>query len=205
MKHSGIALMMANKALAMPQVQQQWAIHMQTFGPLLGESYRDDPVARVHIINILNKISRADMQGARDTMATLRKACGCEGAPQQALWHFLLGLMADMQGNAEAMVQAYESCNAQGHRFYLPHLKLARYRQHQMDRRAIGHYRDALACLGDDAPAKSRAVLLRELSHCYADFGMPAEAAKAMEQAAALHPEVAAAIRQITIKEPAEG
>lgn len=125
-KPSALAEMIAGKALAAPAFQQAWAVHMQAFGPILEPAWPGVNTARVHLTNILNKISRRDFDGAKHTMADLERSCGLPGDAEQALYAFLMGLCGEMSGDADAMAEGYRRAGAYGHAFYLPYMKLAR-------------------------------------------------------------------------------
>lgn len=121
-----LAEAIASKAFATQKLQQAWAVHMQAFGPILAPAFADCCTAKVHLINILNKISRRDTVGAKETLETLERSCGFESAAEMALKHFLLGLCGEVSGDQDEMAKGYLRAEKYGHRFYLPYLKLGK-------------------------------------------------------------------------------
>ena len=77
-KPSFLAEKIAQKAFQSVKFQQAWQVHMQAFGPILAPAYSDCYTAKVHLTNILNKISQRDVAGAKSVMETLLKSCGCD-------------------------------------------------------------------------------------------------------------------------------
>lgn len=126
-KPSAVAEAIAKKAFRSAPFQQDWQIHLQAFGPILEPAYPDCYTAKVHLINILNKISRRDLSGANETMETLVKSCGCDTAEEKALHCFLQGLCRELGGDKLGMFSAYIRAGQYGHQFYLLPLKCARF------------------------------------------------------------------------------
>ena len=126
-KPSAIAEVIAKKAFNSPTFQQSWQVHMQAFGPILSLAYTDCYTAKVHLTNILNKISRRDLAGANETMETLVKSCGCDTPEENALHCFLQGLCRELGGDKLGMFSAYIRAGQYGHQFYLLPLKCARF------------------------------------------------------------------------------
>lgn len=124
-KPSGLAEMIARKAFHSPNVQQSWQGHMQAFAPILEPAYADCYTAKIHIINILNKISRGDVNGAKEVMETLVKSCGNDAEADKALLCFMQGLCHEVTGSKMGMFSQYTQAGYHGHHFYLPHLKCA--------------------------------------------------------------------------------
>lgn len=160
-KPSGLAEMIAKKAFQSPQFQQSWQVHMQAFAPILEPAYAGSYSARVHITNILNKISRGDADGARDVMNTLVRSCGCESNADKALLCFMQGLCHEISGDKMAMFSLYTQAGYHGHRFYLPHLKCAKFAHEssQLDI-ALTEYFKAIALLREMPEGPSRTMLL---------------------------------------------
>lgn len=126
-KPPAFAEMIAKKAFQSFQFQQSWQVHVQAFGPILLPAYDGCYAARVHLTNILNKISRGDVDGAKSVIETLIKSCGCDTPEEKALMCFLEGLCCEVAGNQLGMFSKYARAEGHGHRFYLLHLKNARY------------------------------------------------------------------------------
>lgn len=187
-KPSALAEMIAGKALAAPAFQQAWAVHMQAFGPILEPAWPGVNTARVHLTNILNKISRRDIDGAKHTMADLERSCGLPGEAEKALHFFLRGLCGEVSGDAAAMAEGYRQAGEYGHVFYLPHMKLAR-----MDH-AAGRFIDAYhgfmqaaACLEKtpDVPQRDAilSAALANAASCLASAGREDEALELIARA----------------------
>lgn len=160
MKRPGkLAEMIAKKAFDAPQFQQSWAVHMQAFGPILAPAYPDCFTAKVHLTNILNKISRRDVEGAKATMQTLLQSCGCETSEEKALLAFLQGLCCEAVGDQMHMFALYTQAGYHHHRFYLPHLKCARFAHEsgQLDV-ALAEYSKALPLIRElpEGPARTK-------------------------------------------------
>ena len=160
MKRPGkLAEMIAKKAFDTPQFQQSWAVHMQAFGPILAPAYQVCFTAKVHLTNILNKISRHDVEGAKATMQTLLQSCGCESSEEQALLAFLQGLCCEVAGDQMHMFALYTQAGYHQHRFYLPHLKCARFAHEsgQLDI-ALAEYSKALPLIRElpEGPARTK-------------------------------------------------
>lgn len=160
MKRPGkLAEMIAKKAFDTPQFQQSWAVHMQAFGPILAPAYQDCFTAKVHLTNILNKISRHDVEGAKATMQTLLQSCGCESSEEKALLAFLQGLCCEVAGDQMHMFTLYTQAGYHQHRFYLPYLKCARFAHEsgQLDI-ALAEYSKALPLIRElpEGPARTK-------------------------------------------------
>lgn len=187
-KPSKLEESVAKMSFNLPQLRQSWDAHMQVFGPILAPAYPDCWTARVHLTNILNKISRRDVSGARATMQALLKSCGCDGEPEKALWHFLEGLCGEVSGDESAMIDGYMAAENYHHRFYLPHLKLARgaHAASEFDI-ACHEYSMALHRIREmpDNPAKDKhlASALTNLASCLTSMHRYDDAMAALEEA----------------------
>lgn len=160
-KPSFLAETIAKKGFNSPRFQQAWQVHMQAFGPILAPAYEGCYTAKVHLINILNKISVGDVNGARTVLATLTRSCGCDTPAEKALSDFLFGLCYEVAGDKMAMFGMYHMAGQHGHRFYLPHLKCARFAHEsgQLDI-ALTEYFKAIAIIRDMPEGAERAKLL---------------------------------------------
>lgn len=132
---------------------------MQAFGPILSPAYADCYTAKVHLTNILNKISVGDVAGAQSVMGTLIKSCGCDTAEEKALMAFLQGLCCEVAGDKMRMFAMYTEAGYHHHRFYLPHLKCAKFAHEssQLDI-ALAEYSKALPLIRElpEGPARTR-------------------------------------------------
>lgn len=160
-KPSALAEMIAKKAFNAANVQQSWQVHMQAFGPILAPAYADCYTAKIHITNILNKISRRDVAGALEVMNTLVRSCGCEAAADKALLCFMKGLCCEVSGNMMGMFGHYTQAGYHGARFYLLHLKNAKFAQQagQLDI-ALEEYYKGISCLEEAPDTPNQRLLL---------------------------------------------
>lgn len=160
-KPSFLAEMIAKKAFNSPKFQQAWQVHMQAFGPILEPAYADCYTVKVHLTNILNKISVGDVNGARSVMETLIKSCGCDTNEEKALMAFLQGLCCEVVGDKMHMFAMYTQAGFFKHRFYLPHLKCAKFAHEssQLDI-ALAEYFKALVIIRDMPDRAERTKLL---------------------------------------------
>lgn len=187
-KPSVLAEMIAKKAFESPQFQQSWQVHMQAFAPILEPAYPDCYTARVHITNILNKISRQDISGARSTMETLAASCGCEAAADKALMSFMQGLCCEVSGDMQGMMGHYAQAGWHGHLFYLPHLKIARFvhQEGQLDI-ALHEYAKGLRLIRElpEGAARTRllAATLSNIASCLTYMHRYQDAEAALQEA----------------------
>ena len=160
-KPSRIAEMIAKNAFNSPRFQQAWQTHMQAFGPILAPAYADCYTAKIHITNILNKLSRQDAEGAGEVLVTLVRSCGCAAPADKALVSFLQGFCHEIAGDRMKMFAYYSEAGNHGHSFYLPHLKCARFAHDagQLDI-ALTEYFKGLRCIQALPEDASRARLL---------------------------------------------
>lgn len=131
----------ARKALEHPTLVRQWTMYTGMFGPLLTPAYPGDDRARLQLIALLEQIGRRELDAARKSLAGLEKSCGLPGPAEETLRHFLLGLMADAAGDADAMVTEYQHVLQARPDFYLPWQKVAQAHQQQF------RFEEAAACL----------------------------------------------------------
>ena len=160
-KPSFLAEMIAKKAFNSPKFQQAWQVHMQSFGPILEPAYPGCFTAKIHLVDLLNTISRGDIDKANVIMERLFRSCGCDTSAENALRCFLLGLCYEVSGNKMAMFGMYNMAGHHGHRFYLPHLKCAKFAHEssQLDI-ALAEYFKALAIIRDMPDSAERTKLL---------------------------------------------
>lgn len=158
-KPSFLAEVIAKKAFNVPKFQQSWQVHVQAFGPILEPAYADCYTAKVHLTNILNKISVGDVNDARSVMDTLIKSCGCDTNEEKALMAFLQGLCCEVAGDKMRMFAMYTQAGYFKHRFYLPHLKCAKFAHEasQLDI-ALAEYGKALPLVRElpEGPARTK-------------------------------------------------
>ena len=160
-KPSFLAEMIAKKAFNTPKFQQAWQVHMQAFGPILAPAYADCCTAKVHLIDLLNSISRGDIAKAKTVMERLTGSCGCDTPAEKALLCFLQGLCCEVSGDRMGMFGLYTQAGYHGHHFYLPHLKCAKFAHEsgQLDI-ALAEYCKALPLIREMPEGPGRQKLL---------------------------------------------
>ena len=145
MKKETIAEKMARKAFLSENFQQQWAVHMGAFGPILEPAFADDYASRVHLMAALNHLSRRDVKNGLKKLEQLRDKCVTNA--DKAAWLFFMGLGFEFAGAREQMLSCYRSAGDFGHRFYMPYLKLAKFfQQGCLYDRAEENYRLTIGC-----------------------------------------------------------
>lgn len=123
MKHQMVE-MMAKKAFESEAFQRSWRVHAQAFAPLLDEAFSHSCVARVHLTNALNHLSRREVAPAFEKLKALEEVCSTDA--DHAAWCFFVGLGYELLGRAEDMCTFYRQANAYGHGFYMPYMKVAK-------------------------------------------------------------------------------
>lgn len=145
MKKETIADKMARKAFLSENFQQQWAVHMGAFGPILEPAFAEDYASRVHLLAALNHLSRRDVKNGLKKLEQLRDKCVTNA--DKAAWLFFMGLGFEFAGAQEQMLSCYRSAGEFGHRFYMPYLKLAKFfQQGCLYDRAEENYRLTISC-----------------------------------------------------------
>ena len=124
MKKMTLADKLAKKSFMSEKFQQSWSGHMQAFGPILEPAFAEDYQSLTHLCAALNLISNRKLEQALKKLQLLQKRC--ETDADKAAWLFCMGLVFDMAGVKDAMVDFYQQAAAVGHRFYLPYLKVAK-------------------------------------------------------------------------------
>lgn len=124
MKKMSLADKLAKKTFESAVIQKSWQGHMQAFGPILAPAFVDDYQTKTHLCAALNFISNRDLEKALKKLQPLQGKC--ETDADKAAWLFCMGLVFDMAGVTEAMVDFYQQAARFGHHFYLPYLKVAK-------------------------------------------------------------------------------
>lgn len=136
---------MARKAFEKADFQKSWQVHMAMFRPILEPAFEGNYQAKIHLCAALNRISQRDLKGGLDKLQLLKGKC--ETSADRAAWLFFAGLCFDMAGQTEQMLLCYRGAEQEGHRFYMPHIKVAKfYQQGCMYDRAEEYFRKAIAC-----------------------------------------------------------
>ena len=110
-----LAEKLAKKTFESDMFQKSWQVHLQTFGPLLEPAFTDSYQARVHLTAALNLISRQDLKGGLEKLKELQKYV--ETDADKTAWLFFMGLVFDMAGVKEAMLDFYQQAAEFGHSF----------------------------------------------------------------------------------------
>lgn len=124
MKKMTLADKLAKKTFESAAIQKSWQGHMQAFGPILAPAFVDDYQTKTHLCAALNFISNRDLEKALKKLQPLQEKC--ETDADKTAWLFCMGLVFDMAGVTDVMVDFYQQAAQYGHRFYLPYLKVAK-------------------------------------------------------------------------------
>ncbi len=124
MKKLTLADKIAKKTFESAAIQKSWQGHMQAFGPILAPAFVDDYQTKTHLCAALNFISNRDLEKGLKKLQPLQEKC--ETDADRAAWLFFMGLIFEMAGITDAMVDCYRQAGQFGHRFYLPYLKVAK-------------------------------------------------------------------------------
>ena len=124
MKKMTLADKLAKKAFESAAIQKSWQGHLQAFGPIMESAFVDDYQTKTHLCAALNFISNRDFEKGLKKLQPLQEKC--ETDADKAAWLFCMGLVFDMAGVTETMVELYQKAAQYGHRFYLPYLKVAK-------------------------------------------------------------------------------
>lgn len=159
MEKLSLAEKLAKKSFESDVIQKSWQVHLQMFGPILEPAFADSYQARVHLTAALNHISTRDLKAGLDKLKGLQKYA--ESDADAAAWLFFMGLVFDMAGAKEAMLDFYQRSMSYKHKFYMPYLKVAKsaYSDGAYDA-AEENYVDCINCLKEvGAGAQTTAVL----------------------------------------------
>lgn len=140
-----IADKLARKAFEKADFQKSWQVHMAMFRPILEPAFEGNYQAKIHLCAALNNISRRDLKGGLDKLQLIKTKL--ETSADRAAWLFFAGLCFDMAGQTDKMLMCYFGAEQEGHRFYMPHIKVAKfYQQGCVYDRAEEYFRKAIAC-----------------------------------------------------------
>ena len=165
-------------------LRRNWEVHHQAFGPILEPAFSENPQARLLLINALNHISNKQMEPGRAILKQLNEMCSCN-ADRAALAYFT-GLTYEMTGVLPQMIKWYETADRFGHRFFLPHMKLAKaYHNAAIYDNARKHYETAIDYLKamDDPDPEILASGYTNLTSCLTMMHLHTDAKKAWAQA----------------------
>lgn len=182
----------AKKTFHSEKIQKSWRVHMQAFGPILAPAFPEDYQTRTHLCAALNYISNRNLEKGLKKLQPLQAKCKTDA--DRAAWLFFMGLVFDMAGLEEAMLDCYAEAGEVGHRFYLPYLKLAKSaHNYGAYGQAEKHYLTAIDCLQQgEAGEQTRLVLASaqiNLAACLTRMHRFEEAKASLEASEALVPE----------------
>ncbi len=179
----GFADNLAKKQFHSPEVQRSWNVHLQAFGPILAPAFADDYQAKIHLGAALNLISRRDIAKGLKKLELIKNRCRTQA--DEAAWLFFMGLCFDMAGREPEMLTYYRLAGERGHKFYMPHLRCAKfYERGRLFDRAVECYRTAAVCfdgmgLGDQEKT-ILASIHGSLASCYTQMHYYEMAERAM-------------------------
>ena len=125
-----------------------WQTWCKKFGPIMEPAYKNDPESRVKLTEALEYISQRQLNKAIESLQEIREKAICDA--DTAAWSFFVGFCFELAGRKENMKHCYEASIGLGHRFYLPHLKLALMEHGDANfEAAYEHYSNAIVCLGE--------------------------------------------------------
>ena len=124
MKKLTLADKLAKKTFESAAIQKSWQGHMAAFAPILEHAFVEDYQTKTHLCAALNFISNGDLEKGMKKLQPLQEKCETNG--DKAAWLFFMGVIFEMAGIKDAMVDCYQQAAQFGHRFYLPYLKVAR-------------------------------------------------------------------------------
>lgn len=191
MKKETLADKLAKKTFLSDEFQKSWQAHMQAFGPVLEPAFQEDYQARIHLTAALNLISRQKVQEGYDKLGAMKDRCQTNA--DKACWLFCLGVCFEMAGMTGDMVACYGQMEQFGHRFYLPHMKLAKfYQQGCRYDKAEEQFLAAIRCFEGKGPdAGERRILssaYTSLATCLTMMHRYEEAEAALETSRQLYP-----------------
>lgn len=192
MKKETLADRLAKKTFFSRDFQDQWAVHMGAFGPILGPAFAEDYPSRIHLMAALNHISRRDVQGGLEKLKQIQAKCVTNA--DKAAWLFFAGLCFEFGGQQEQMLACYRAAGDFHHRFYMPYMKMAKfYQQGCLYDRAEESYRDAIGCFEgtglDDSDRRILGSAYTSLATCLTMMHRYEEAEDALQVSRQLWPD----------------
>ena len=182
---------LAKKTFESGAIQKSWQVHMQAFGPILEPAFAEDYQSRTHLCAALNYISNRDLEKALKKLQPLQGKCVNDA--DRVAWLFFMGLIFDMAGLEDAMIDCYQEAAEIGHGFYLPYLKLAKSaHNHGAFAPAEKSYLKAIACLREGNLTEQTELVLASAyinyASCLTMMHRFADAETAIEQSVTLIP-----------------
>lgn len=154
----GVKDKMAKSAFQSQAVQKSWETHINAFGPILENAFKNNEEALVHLVAALNTISNRNFDVAVKELNRVRKYC--KTPEDEAAWHFCVGLYAEMAGDTIQMIAHYGKANEQNHSFYLPYYKMATYYLSTYDyEKAKENYDKVIQCLQGELSEREATIL----------------------------------------------
>lgn len=191
MRKETIADKLAKKAFNSPGFQNSWNGHMQAFGPILEPAFVDDYQAKIHLTAALNHISRGELKQGIVKMEKVKDYL--ETDADKAAWLFFMGVVYEMGGAKDRMLDCYQQAAQFGHRFYLPYLKVAKHAYEDAAYDASeSYYCMAIQCLEEseqnDLNKKILVSAYTNYASCLIVMHRLDEAAQALDAAEKLQP-----------------
>ena len=148
----------APKTFNSPQIQQNWAVHMKNYGPILAPAFPEDYQARLNLCTALTHITKKALPQALLKLNSLQKSLVTDA--DKAAFFFAMGLFCEYAGKYEEMAGLYAQANDLNHAFYLPYLKVAKYALDTRDYgKAEASYRAAIRCFPAALTDKDKQLL----------------------------------------------
>ncbi len=158
MKKKTLADKIADKAFENPKFKAKWDEMMTVFGPIVQDAFVDNSQIRVHLANAINNISGGDLKKAIGLLEKVKEAVETEA--DEACWLFFMGLVFDVAGMTDNMLEYYIASCQRNHTFYMPYMKVAKdaYAKRAFDA-AEDYFKKTLYCftvndLMDDGPSQ---------------------------------------------------
>lgn len=115
----------AKKTFESKKIQDSWKVHVNAFGSILENAFKEDYKTRIDVCAALNLISNRKLQEGYQKVGKLYDSCKCND--DYALFYFLLGLCFDMANQEDQMAAAYMKCCEYEPDFYMPYIKTAKF------------------------------------------------------------------------------
>lgn len=103
--------------------QRNWQQHCKLYGPILEPAFLEDREGRQQLTQALDHLSVRELKPCLAALQQLGSRCSCNA--DRAALAFVTGLAHELGGGVPQMVKCFEDAGRLGHRFYLPHWKLA--------------------------------------------------------------------------------
>ena len=123
MKELSLEEKKAREEFDTPRIQQAWENQLQGFGPILEPAFTECCEARLLLLDALEQLRAQELDDGIKKLNGVEHFCTTDA--DFAAWLFFCGLACDMKGDENGMMHFYTEAEKRGHRFFLPHLKMA--------------------------------------------------------------------------------